>query len=268
MGEVCGAREIDVYRVFEALDELVTILEEARGVPMTSNCIVPRGDALELLDEVRDALPGELDDAQDVLDKKDELVGKAEHDASTMVSKANAEAQSTLENARAEAERILADAQARAHRMVTEAEQTADREVAKGHAEYEELVGRAHAEVERMLQAGRESYELAVQDGQLEQARLVSQTEVVHASHVESNRIVDAAVAEANRQRSECDAYVDSKLAEFEELLAHTLRTVGKGRSHLRAAQATGIHSPNPHVQPTLPTNGAVPFDYEEQTHR
>ena len=42
-----------MYRVFEALDELVTILEEARGVPMTSGCVVPRGDVLELLDEVR-----------------------------------------------------------------------------------------------------------------------------------------------------------------------------------------------------------------------
>jgi cell division septum initiation protein DivIVA len=255
-----------VYRVFEALDELVTILEEARGVPMTSNCIVPRGDSLELLDEVRDALPGELDDAQDVLDHKDELVGTAEHEASTKISKAESDAEITLAGAQTEAERILADAQARAHRMVSDAEQAADREVAKGRAEYEELVGRAHAEAERMLQAGRESYEHAVEDGRIEQARLVSQTEVVHAAHVESNRIVDAGTAEAERQRTECDAYVDGKLAEFEDLLAHTLRTVGKGRSHLRAAQVTGMAAPNPHMLPVQPRgNGMVPFDYEGQ---
>jgi cell division septum initiation protein DivIVA len=256
----------DVYRVFEALDELVTILEEARGVPMTSNCIVPRGDSLELLDEVRDAIPSELDDAQDVLDHKDELIGKAEHEASTKISKANSDAEATLTNAQAEAERILADAQARAHRMVAEAEQEADRAVAKGRAEYEELVGRAHAEAERMLQAGRESYEHAVEDGRIEQERMVSQTEVVHAAHVESNRILEATAAEADRQRGECDAYVDSKLAEFEELLAHTLRTVGKGRSHLRAAAATGLHASNPHVQPVLQqTAAAVPFDYDSK---
>ncbi|HET9254661.1 MAG TPA: DivIVA domain-containing protein, partial [Pseudonocardiaceae bacterium] len=62
-----------VYRVFEALDELVTTLEEARSVPMTSSCIVPRGDVLELLDDIRDAIPAELDEAQDVLDHRDEL---------------------------------------------------------------------------------------------------------------------------------------------------------------------------------------------------
>ena len=31
-----------MYRVFEALDELVQTMEQAYGVPMTSNCMVPR----------------------------------------------------------------------------------------------------------------------------------------------------------------------------------------------------------------------------------
>ena len=39
-----------MYRVFEALDELGGIVEEARGVPMTAGCVVPRGDVLELKD--------------------------------------------------------------------------------------------------------------------------------------------------------------------------------------------------------------------------
>ena len=30
-----------MYRVFEALDELVTSVEEARGLPMTASCVVP-----------------------------------------------------------------------------------------------------------------------------------------------------------------------------------------------------------------------------------
>ena len=39
-----------MYRVFEALDELGAIVEEARGVPMTAGCVVPRGDVLELIE--------------------------------------------------------------------------------------------------------------------------------------------------------------------------------------------------------------------------
>ena len=46
-----------MYRVFEALDELVRTVEQAYGVPMTSNCMVPRNEMLALLDDVRNAIP-------------------------------------------------------------------------------------------------------------------------------------------------------------------------------------------------------------------
>lgn len=46
-----------MYRVFETLDELVQTVEEAYGVPMTANCMVPRRDVLVLLDELRNAFP-------------------------------------------------------------------------------------------------------------------------------------------------------------------------------------------------------------------
>ncbi|WP_184675494.1 ATP synthase F0 subunit B [Saccharothrix violaceirubra] len=237
-----------MYRVFEALDELVTIVEEARGVPMTSGCVVPRGDVLELLDDVRDAIPGELDDAQDVLDHRDELIGKAQHELDTATSKARSDADRIVGEAQHEAERMLSEARARAERMVAEAEDQAQRTVVTGRQEYEDLVGRAHAEADRMIQAGRAGYERAIEEGRAEQSRLVDQTEVVRAAHAESARVVESAQTESMRLRGECDAYVDGKLADFEDLLAHTLRSVGKGRSHLRGPAVAG----------------AAPFDYHD----
>lgn len=85
-----------MYRVFEALDELGAILEEARSVPMTAGCLVPRGDVLELLDDIRDAFPADLDDAQDVLDQKDRLISEARTHYDTTVAQANSEADATL----------------------------------------------------------------------------------------------------------------------------------------------------------------------------
>ena len=41
-----------MYRVFEALDELVKTVEGAYGVPMTANCMVPRNEMLTLLDDI------------------------------------------------------------------------------------------------------------------------------------------------------------------------------------------------------------------------
>src|SRR3954447_19325556 len=99
-----------VYRVFESLDALGTVVEGARGLPMTSNCVVPRGDVLELLDDVREALPGELDDAQDVLDRRDDIVSDAETEAEHARWTATADAEQLVAEPRAEAERTVAAA--------------------------------------------------------------------------------------------------------------------------------------------------------------
>jgi cell division septum initiation protein DivIVA len=128
--------------------------------------------------------------------------------------------------------------------MIAEAEDQAERTVAAGRQEYDDLVGRSHAEAERMIQAGRANYERATEDGRAEQARLVNEQEVVRTAHAEAARLLDAAQNESIRLRSECDAYVDSKLADFEDLLAHTLRSVGKGRSHLRGPAVAGAAAP------------------------
>ena len=133
---------LGVYRVFEALDELVAIVEEARSVPMTASCVVPRGDVLELLDDVRDASPGELDDAQDVLDHRDKLVGDARQSSEQMVTTANAQAHQTITEAREDADRILADAKAQAASIVSEAETRGREEVARLERERTSLEGR------------------------------------------------------------------------------------------------------------------------------
>ena len=91
-----------MYRVFEALDELGAIVEEARGVPMTAGCVVPRGDVLELIDDIKDAIPGELDDAQDVLDARDGMLREAKDHSDQMVSTATAEADSLVNHSRAD----------------------------------------------------------------------------------------------------------------------------------------------------------------------
>ncbi len=225
-----------MYRVFESLDAVVTVVEEARGVPMTTNCVVPRGDVLELLDDVREALPGELDDAQDVLDRRDELVDDAAQEAEQTRSSAQADADQLLADAREEAERTVAEARAEAEQTVARARHEAERAIAEGRRQYAELTDRAQAEADRVAKAGRAAHDRYIADGQAEQHRLVAQTEVVRAAHAEAARLVDGADAEAERLRRECDTYVDTKLAEFEDTLGKALRTVSRGRTQLWGA--------------------------------
>ncbi len=102
------------------------------------------------------------------------------------------------------------------------------------------------------------SYEKAVQEGIKEQQRLVSQTEIVQSANAEATRLIDTAHAEADRLRGECDIYVDSKLAQFEDYLNGTLRSVeprpspvAHRRRHPRLRAALS--------QPTRPTDRVGP---------
>ena len=156
-----------------------------------------------------------------------------------------------MAHARAEADRILAEAKAQADRMVDEAsahgKSLVDEATEEAHRlstgaarEFEAVTGRARAEAQRTIDSANNSYDKSVADGIAEQQRLVSETEVVAAAKSEAERIIDAAHAEADRLRGDCDIYVDEKLAQFEEVLTGTLRSVNRGRHQLRTG--AGMH--------------------------
>lgn len=233
-----------MYRVFEALDELITHVEQAYGVPMTSNCMVPRQEMLALLDDVRNALPTEMDDAQDVLDKRDLIIRGAEDRAYEIVDEAQREADDLTARTREDSENMLRDSENRAHATVAKAEDEAARIVEDARREATQSVERATAEADRLIASGNDQYQRSVEEGQAEQDRLVSESEVVRRANEEAHRVVDSAHADSNRLRSECDQFVDSKLAEFEESLSQTLRLISRDRNALRrgagAAGATG----------------------------
>ena len=230
---------VSMYKTFQGLDDLQNMVDQAYGVPMTSNCMVPRREVQDILDEVRTAIPVEMDDAQDVLDHRDGIINDAEVKAETLVSDAEVERDRILEEARNQAEAMVTDAEERAHTTVAQSE--ADRLVSDARSEYEQTTSRAEAEAERLVTAGNDSYERSVNEGIAEQQRLVSESEVVRVADDEARRIVESAHSDSDRLRRECDHYVDSTLAQFEESLTSTLRTVSRDRAALRkGAGASG----------------------------
>lgn len=229
----CGVlrcRIPSMYRVFESLDELVQHLEQASGFPMTSNCLVPRHEMLALLDDLRNALPVEIDDAQDVLDKQEEIIRGAEERADNTINEANAQATDMVNQARQEADTTIAQAEEHAQRLMADAE-----------ARAQSTVEQARADADRTIAQANEEYERSVAEGRQEQERLVSESEVVRRANEEANRIVETAYTESNRLRTECDDFVDSKLSEFESSLSGLLRTVNSDRSALRGG--AGVRS-------------------------
>jgi hypothetical protein len=85
-----------------------------------------------------------------------------------------------------------------------------------------------------VVDEGRVEAARIIDEAKRERSRLIAKTEVVQEATLEAERIVVEAQAECARMRTEIDAYVDTKLANFEVALGKTLAAVERGREKLR----------------------------------
>jgi F0F1-type ATP synthase membrane subunit b/b' len=104
----------------EKLNTAITLVEEARGVPLSASCVVHRNEMLEILDGAREALPQDLYRAEEILAKRDSLFEEGRSSSEQMIASAREEVARMIEQtaivqaARDEAQRILDDARAQA----------------------------------------------------------------------------------------------------------------------------------------------------------
>ncbi|GAA1813048.1 hypothetical protein HC028_06435 [Planosporangium flavigriseum] len=147
----------------DRIDEIIALVEGARSVPMSRNCMVDRGEMIGSLEQLRVELPADLRRAGALLEERDKII----------------------EAGQREAERIIAE-------------------------------------------------------GEAEHARLVSINEIVVSAEHEAARIIGEARAEAQRLREEVDDYVDTALANFEQLLTRSLSAIERGRDKMHALREIG----------------------------
>ena len=106
----------------EKLSSAITMIEEARGVPLSASCVVHRGEMLELLDDARSALPTDFASAQKVISARDAIIEEGRLSAEHMIFIARedvarmVEQTSIVQIARDEARKILDDAREHAAR--------------------------------------------------------------------------------------------------------------------------------------------------------
>lgn len=120
----------------ELLDELASMIENAKSMPLSSSAIIQREELLELVNEARSALPVELGRARRVLQDKDGVLAAASREAGELLDDARAQAAHIVQRteivrqARNQAERIVADAEAESRRIQHEADDYVDRKLA------------------------------------------------------------------------------------------------------------------------------------------
>lgn len=120
----------------EKLSSAITMVEEARSVPLSASCVVHRAELLEILDEARNILPQDFAKAQNLLASRDAIVEEGRHSAEQLVAMAREEVARMVEQtsivqaARDESQRILDEARAMAERERQEVENYIDSRLA------------------------------------------------------------------------------------------------------------------------------------------
>ena len=104
--------------VLELIEMLYTMVTEAWGVPLgNEKCIVERDKVLNLLDEIKAQLPGELSEARRLVNARDEYIGSAKREAESIRKTAQERARELVEE-----QEIVRAAKTRSNEVLAAAE--------------------------------------------------------------------------------------------------------------------------------------------------
>ncbi|MEV6174400.1 ATP synthase F0 subunit B [Streptomyces sp. NPDC051954] len=208
--------------VQKKLDEIVAAVSSARSMPMSASCVVNRADLLALLEEVRQALPGSLAQAQELIGGREQMVEQARQEAERIIQTAHAERGSLISDTEVarrsqnEADRIVAEARKEAEEVRAEADDYVDSKLANFEVVLTKTLGSVGRGREKLLGTGPGLDEQGYED-----------EDAPERSH------------DPETLRRSADEYVDVKLGAFEAVLAKTLDAVGRGRQKLHGRIAS-----------------------------
>ena len=109
---------MDIQFLVERLEALVV---NARKVPMTSQIILEQSTVLDVIDQLRAAIPEEVRQARRVNQESDRVLGKAREEAEQIIGAAQEQAALLLQD-----QAILRQAEAKAQEMIDRAQSRAD----------------------------------------------------------------------------------------------------------------------------------------------
>lgn len=213
--------------IYDRIEDLARLVETARAVPLSTSCVLPRGDALDLLDDIRAALPAAVKEADEVLAERDDLLAEAHRQSEQTVATANEAADRTFAQARQEADDLIADAGQESADIIEEARADAEGMLERARAQSRRLID----EQEVLHRAQAEAADL------IEQARAQGR-QIVDDATAEANNLIEATTTETSAERLATDEFVDGKLADLEESLAASLGAVRRGRDKIHARRA------------------------------
>ena len=107
--------------ILQLIDRLEELFNDAKALPFTHNVVVDEDKMLELIDQMRIAIPEEVKKAQQVMAQRDRVMAQAQEEANR-----------TLQIAREKADQML-----QKDMIMQEAQRRADQIISQGRAEAE-----------------------------------------------------------------------------------------------------------------------------------
>jgi len=135
----------------DRIDEIISVVENARNVPMSRNCMIDRGELIGLLEHLRGELPAETRRAMALLDERNKILDAGQREADRMIAEAEAEHHRLVSHnevvvsADREASRLIGEARAEAQRLRDEVDEYVDTTLAN----FEQFLTRSLASIER-----------------------------------------------------------------------------------------------------------------------
>jgi cell division septum initiation protein DivIVA len=136
----------------DRIDEVISMIETARSVPMSrNNCMVDRAEMIGLLEQLRAELPVELRRAVALLEERDKIIDAGKREADRIISEGEAEHARLVSvneitvSAEHEGARLIGEARAEAQRLRDEVDDYVDTALAN----FEQFLTRALASIER-----------------------------------------------------------------------------------------------------------------------
>ncbi len=135
----------------DRIDQIISLIETARNVPMSRNCMIDRAEMIGLLEQLRVELPSDMRRAAALIDERDKILDAGQREAERMISEAEAEHHRLVSHnevvvsADREGTRIINDARAEVQRLRDEVDEYVDTTLAN----FEQFLTRSLASIER-----------------------------------------------------------------------------------------------------------------------
>ncbi len=148
-------REGDVSDIQFLVERLEALVVNARKVPMTSQVILEQATLLDLIDQLRVAIPEDVRNARRIMQESDRVLAKAREEAEEIIGAAQEQAALLLQD-----QSILREAETKANEMIEKAQSKSDETMRGADVYAADVLVRLESDLVKTLSIIKKSLEL------------------------------------------------------------------------------------------------------------